>query len=121
MKTTKTTTGKRWTRKLGIFTLMLGLLLPLHSWALSLDAAKDRGLVGELGNGYLASVQASPSNEVAQLIADINRKRKAAYQKRAAEAGVSLEIMEIRVGQRLIERADKGHFYADQNGSWQKK
>lgn len=116
-----TNTTKRLPNLVRQLLIVLALLIPTQSWAISLDEAKNKGLVGELTNGYLGHVVAKPSNEVKQLIATINKKRKTAYIKKAKEAGVSLQIMEQNVGKRLINRAKSGHYVSNGKGSWQKK
>ncbi|MFC6669315.1 YdbL family protein [Marinobacterium aestuariivivens] len=103
---------------------MMGLalsLLALPAWALSLDEAKDQGLVGEQVNGYLGIVVDSPDSALRSLVADINRQRKEAYQDSAKSAGVELRIIELRIGQRLQQKAAPGHYIQSQGGSWQRK
>lgn len=96
-------------------------LLALPAWALSLDEAKDQGLVGERSNGYLGIVVGNPSGEVRTLVADINRKRKAAYEDSARSAGVELKVIESRIGQRLRNKAKPGHYIETGSGGWQRK
>ncbi len=100
--------------------LLVGLCAALPAMALSLDDAKAQGLVGEQPDGYLGSVSNRPAAAVQQLLNSINEKRRSAYQERAANAGVSLQVMEQRVGQRLIERTSPGEYVLTPNG-WQKK
>lgn len=97
------------------------ILLSLPALALSLDQAKDQGLVGERNDGYLGIVVGNPSSEVKTLVADINRKRKAAYQESARSAGVELKVIEARVGQRLRNKAKPGDYIENSSGGWQRK
>ena len=90
------------------------------AWALSLDEAKSQGLVGELSNGYLGLVK-NGNAAVKNLVDDINRKRRAAYAAKAKKAGVELKIIEIRIGERLQQRANKGEYVQRTNGQWQQK
>lgn len=101
--------------------ILLTLMVSLANtaWALNLDEAKSQGLVGELSNGYLGLVKNSNS-AVKSLVDDINRKRRAAYAAKAQKAGVELKIIEIRIGERLQERAKKGEYVQRSNGQWQK-
>src|SRR3954451_10598984 len=55
------------------------LLMPLAAFALTLDEARDHGLVGEDFTGYVASVSPNPSPDVRALIVDVNGKRQAVY------------------------------------------
>lgn len=99
--------------------LFISLMSP--AWALSLDEAKAKGWVGETPKGYLASPADSANSAVTTLINDINQKRRAAYISSAKSAGVTLEVMESRIAQRLYERAEKGEYLQTPNGQWYKK
>lgn len=96
-------------------------LIAAPAWALSKDEAKAQGLIGEGINGYLAIVTANPTPELRALVEEINRKRKAAYTNSAQSAGVSRDVFELRMGQRLQERAPAGHYIQLQNGNWKRK
>jgi len=102
--------------------LILALsLISLPAWALSLGDAKSQGLVGERINGYLGIVVKNPGADVKKLVAQINQKRKTAYQQKADNAGVDRGIIEQRIGQRLQQRATRGHYIQTSNGQWQRK
>lgn len=96
-------------------------MIAMPAWALSKDEAKAQGLIGERANGYLGVVTSKASPAVTLLVADINRKRKAAYQKSAASAGVERGVFELRMGQRLQDRTPAGQFIQLQNGNWKRK
>jgi uncharacterized protein YdbL (DUF1318 family) len=96
-------------------------LLASSAWALSLDDAKSQGLVGERSNGYLGIVVNNPSGDVKTLVADINSKRKQAYQESASSAGVELQIIELRIGQRLQHKTSRGQYIPTEGGAWQRK
>lgn len=100
---------------------LLTLLISLPAHALSLDDAKSRGLVGERSTGYLGVVTEKPSADVKQLVEQINVKRRALYQKKAGKAGVSVEIMELRTGERLQQMTPTGEYIQDANGRWVRK
>ncbi len=104
-----------------LLSVMVLAVLALPAWALSLDEAKDRGLVGERSNGYLGIVVDNPGADIRSLVADINRKRKSAYQDSAKSAGVELQVIEVRIGQRLQNKAKPGHYIESGNGAWRRK
>ena len=105
------------------FSLMalLAALLTNPAWAISMGEAKASGLVGERANGYLGAVKSPASADVKALINSINQKRRDAYTKGAAKAGVNRNVFEQRTGQRLQDRAPKGHYIELPNGTWKKK
>jgi len=92
----------------------------LPSAALDLDSAKQQDLVGEQTDGYIAAVSETPSADVKALVADVNGKRRAAYQEIAQKNGTKLEDVAILSAQKLIARAPAGAWIRD-NGQWYQK
>lgn len=80
------------------------VLAAVPAFALTLDEARDGGLVAEGMNGYLIAVDGSAR----ALVDDINRQRRAVYQQTAAETGQPLAIVETLAGERQISRARPG-------------
>lgn len=103
-------------RLLGTLVLALGIALP--AYALELGQAKQDGLVGETNTGYIAAVKSSA--EVDALVADINRQRKAQYQKIAEKNAITLQAVEARAGLKAIEKTPAGEF-VNTGAGWQKK
>lgn len=102
-------------------TLLIGLLAVSVAQASALTAAKASGLIGEQPNGYLGLVQQSAPGDVKALIADVNAKRKAGYQKIADRQGTRLSDVEKVGGQTAIEKTLRGNYIRSPGGSWQKK
>ena len=101
--------------RLAFAAILLGALPAL---ALDLGQAKAQGLVGETNNGYLGAVK--PSSSVNALVADINAKRKARYQKIAKQNSISLQAVEARAGLKAVEKTPVGE-YVNTGAGWQKK
>lgn len=101
--------------------IFAGLLLSISACALDLQEAKDKGLIGELGNGYVSTPQASPSADVVALIKDINNKRKAKYQELANAQGISLAAVEKLAGEKAFEKTASGHYIKTPGAGWVKK
>ena len=101
--------------------LTLFLLVPLSAWALSLDEAKQSGLVGEDASGYIAAVSTKPSKDVQALVADINAKRRAEYQRIADANGISLSDVEQLAGKKAIEKSPTGDYIRLPGEAWRKK
>ena len=94
------------------------LLFSSLALALTLDEAKQRGLVGEQTNGYLGAV--AQQSDVLSLIAKINAKRKSKYTVLADKNSISLQDVEKLAAKKTFERTAKGHFLRV-NGAWVKK
>jgi len=101
--------------------LLIGLLSISVAYASALSEAKASGLIGEQLNGYLGLVQQNAPDHVKVLIADVNAKRKAGYQKIADRQGTSLRDVEKVGGQTAIEKTLRGNYIRSPSGSWQKK
>ena len=97
--------------------LMAGLLgISALLWALDLDAAKGQGLLGEQPDGYLGVVKATP--DAVELAADVNQRRREAYQRIALQNGITVEQVATLAGQRAIERTEEGHYVRTPTGQW---
>jgi uncharacterized protein YdbL (DUF1318 family) len=104
-----------------IFTAILLVMTMQVAWAIDLQSAKDQGLVGEANNGYLAAVQKPASAEVKALISDVNAKRKAQFEKTAANTNTTQLQVSNRFYQLAVQRTKPGHYYQDKSGRWKKK
>ncbi len=90
------------------------------AWAIDIHSAKDQGLVGEANTGYLAAV-GTPSKEVEALIAEVNEKRKAEFERAASKTGATLEQVQFRFYELAVQRTKPGHYYQDSSGNWKQK
>ncbi len=108
-------------RKSLMFLLVLLAAMAPYSFALDLQAAKERGLVGEMANGYLGSPAGKPAPEVAALIDDINRKRKAKYAQVAKNVGKPMAVIEQLAGEKAQAKTKAGNYIQTSGGRWVKK
>lgn len=107
-------------RKCLVLCLFLGgLLCAVPSWALSLDEAKAKGMVGEKPNGYLGAV--SGGGDVQALVSDINQKRRQAYEEIARKNGTQLSAVETLAGEKAIQNTKAGLMIQGPSGQWMKK
>jgi len=88
-------------------------------FALSLDEAKAKGLVGERANGYLGAVTTSNA-EAEALISDINGKRRQAYEDIAKRNQTPRTAVETLAGEKAMQNTKPGHF-VEGPGGWMKK
>lgn len=84
-----------------------------------IDAAKARGVVGERLDGYIGFVKLDSSEpSLKRKVDEINAKRRALYQKRAAESGVTPTQYATATGEKLIKRAAPSAMVVDVSGAW---
>lgn len=83
---------------------------------LSLDQARNQGLVGERRNGLLGIIQ--NSGGVAALVERVNAERLAQYRQIADSTGAPLASVQQRAGAQLIQRARPGWFVESASGGW---
>lgn len=90
------------------------------SFALTLDEARDKGMLGENASGY---VELTPRGDAsAQAVMDeINSKRKAKYQSIAKQQNTGLANIEKIAGEKITGKLPAGQFYKDASGKWNKK
>jgi uncharacterized protein YdbL (DUF1318 family) len=90
------------------------------SLALTLDEARDKGMLGENASGY---VEMTPRGDAsAQMVMDdINTKRKAKYQSIANQQKTALKNIEKIAGEKITGKLPAGQFYKDASGKWNKK
>ena len=103
---------------LALLTITL-LLIAQPSFAIDLQTAKAKGLVGETPSGYLEAVK-SPSDEVKSLVKSVNEKRKQAYKEIAARNKTSLKAVEELAAKKAIDKSKAGS-YIKVGGAWKQK
>jgi uncharacterized protein len=79
-----------------LFTL---LMASTAAFAIDLETARSKGLVGEVDNGYIA-VPPGAGTEAQPLVGTVNQERRAAYADIATKNGISVEV----AGQRTFEK-----------------
>lgn len=108
-------------RFLSLLIVLLALGLAPAAEAQSLDQAKAQGLVGERLDGYVGLVDAGAPAAVRQLVEQVNRQRRAEYERIARERGVALEVVAQLVGEQQIQRARSGTYVMGPDGRWRQK
>ncbi|WP_028579780.1 YdbL family protein [Desulfogranum japonicum] len=106
-------------KKIFLYFLVTLFFSSASIFAMDLQNAKQKGLVGETPSGYLQSVK--PGNgEVDKLVQSINAARKKQYQEIAQKRNTSLQAVEKLAGKTAIEKTPAGQFIHI-NGKWMKK
>jgi len=88
-------------------------------FALTLDEAKTKGLVGEKSDGYVGLVSPS-SGEAQALTNEVNQKRRQAYEEIARRNGTSISAVEALAGEKAVANTKPGNF-VEGSGGWMKK
>jgi uncharacterized protein YdbL (DUF1318 family) len=86
---------------------------------LTLDAAKQSGLVGEKPDGTIGAV-AAPTPDISALVETTNSERLEKYKAIAAKNGTDLAKVQALAGQKLIDQTPAGQ-YVMSGGGWAKK
>ncbi len=93
--------------------------MAFSAWAISLDDAKQQGLVGEMPNGYLGIVVNSA--ETKSLVDSVNEKRKDIYLNLARKNKITMQQVTALAGQKALEKTQPGHLIQNAAGQWVKK
>jgi uncharacterized protein YdbL (DUF1318 family) len=99
--------------------ILLISTITFSAWAISLGAAKQQGLVGEMSNGYLGVVVNSP--EAKNLVNSVNQKRKQIYIDLARKNKITMEQVTALAGKKALAKTKPGHFIKNTSGQWIKK
>lgn len=104
-------------------TLLLAcmLLLVPMSFALTLQDAKNDGLVGEQRSGYIGLVVESAPAEIVALARDVNNQRRELYQKIATQNNLTVEQVAALAFEKAVEATLVGQYLQNAAGSWVKK
>ena len=100
--------------------LLLVMWIP-NIYAVSLQEAKEQGLVGEQRDGYVGMVVNRAPADVVALVQDINNQRRQRYQEIARQNSISIEQVGELAYERAIEATRAGHYIQNASGSWQRK
>ena len=95
------------------------LIISGQAFALDLASARAQGLVGETATGYIATV--TPSGDANAVVADVNARRKAEYEKISRENGQSVAVVGKVAAERIIGGLPSGSYYKGADGTWKKK
>ena len=95
--------------------------VPGLSAAGQLEELRSAGSVGEGYDGYVAIRDKEPSAELKQAVAEINQKRKAIYEKRAAEEGVPVEQVGRVYANKIVDEAPVGTWFLSEDKVWKQK
>lgn len=93
--------------------------MAFSAWALSLNDAKQQGLVGEMSNGYLGVVV--DNAEAKSLVASVNKKRKSIYMDLARKNKITMQQVTALAGKKSLAKTQSGHLIKNSSGQWVKK
>ena len=99
--------------------VLIGSTLAFSAWAITLDQAKQEGLVGEMADGYVGVVVAS--SEVTTLVEVVNKKRKEIYLNLARKNKLTMQQVNKLAGEKSLEKTQSGHLIKNTAGEWVKK
>jgi len=102
-----------------ISVLLVASTVAFSAWAISLEQAKQKGLVGEMPNGYLGVVVAS--SEVTSLVDTVNKKRKEIYINLARKNKITMAQVTKLAGEKSLSKTQSGHLIKNSAGKWVKK
>lgn len=96
--------------------LALTILTALPAWADSLENLRASGAIGESYNGYVVAREPGAQEEAEE----INAKRRAIYQEKAAAQGIDIEQVAKVYAAEIIRTVPPGT-WIQTNGQWRKK
>jgi len=107
------------TRKLLV--MLLALLLANVAYAVTLQEAKEQGLVGEQRDGYVGLVVSDVPAEVQALVRQVNEQRRQRYEQIARDNGISMAQVTTLAYDQAVQATQSGHYIQLPNGDWVRK
>lgn len=104
-----------------LLSLAFCLLILPTAYGLSLQEAKEDGIIGERRDGYIGFVVANASTEVQTMVRDVNQQRRDRYQQIAEQNSISIEQVSALAYEKALEATQNGHYIQDASGAWVKK
>ena len=101
--------------------LLCLLLFSQGAFAITLQEAKEQGLVGEQADGYVGYVVGSVDPELRALVDDVNQQRRQRYEQIARQNGLQVGQVQALAYQEAVEATRSGHYYQDSSGNWVRK
>ena len=96
------------------------IFVSIAAFAADLNQAKRDGLIGERADGYLGLVVDSAPADVVALVADVNERRRAEYERIAKQNELALAQVQALAGKKTIEKTRAGEWIFV-NGTWRRK
>ena len=88
--------------------------------AMTIDEAKQNGLIGEDASGYIGAV-ARPNSDIRALLASVNDRRREEYERIATANKLDVDAVEKLAGKKTIEMTPAGFYIRLPGGDWQRK
>lgn len=89
-------------------------LLVMPAYAMDLQEARVKGVVGERLDGYVEALDSSAQS----LAGDVNAKRRAEYNKISQQNGQPVDVVAKIAAERIIGGLPSGAKYQGADGSW---
>jgi uncharacterized protein YdbL (DUF1318 family) len=86
----------------------------------TVDALKDRGVVGEDNRGFL-DVRGQASGPEQQTVSDENSDRRTVYAELAKQTGTTPDLVGRQRAQQIAIRSKRGVWIQDPSGEWRQK
>lgn len=102
-----------------VLALMIGAVTGLPALAQSLQDLRASGVIGEAFDGY-ARVRTS-AGAAQSLVDATNAQRRAIYQKRAQEQGISVDQVGQVYAKVIFDKAQAGDWFLLNSGKWVQK
>ncbi|BET96801.1 YdbL family protein [Xenorhabdus taiwanensis] len=99
--------------------ILLSLLFSSFAMGMTLNEAKQQGLVGETFSGYLAPIK--NTQDAQSVVKRINSERQKKYAEIAAQNNMTTDQVAKITGEKLVNRAASGEYVLGINGNWVQK
>lgn len=104
-----------------LLVLLLGWMFATSAYALTLQEAKEQGLVGEQRDGYVGLVVSRVPADVQALVRQVNEQRRQRYEQIARDNGITMAQVTSLAYEQAVQATQPGHYIQLPNGDWVRK
>ena len=94
---------------------------PAGAQGQALDAYRAEGIIAERYDGYVELRAETAPVAAEALVDEVNRKRRALYEQRAAESNVSVKEVGKLFATKIVEKAPPGTYFLKPDGGYARK
>ena len=104
-----------------LLVLLLTWMFATAAYAVTLQEAKEQGLVGEQRDGYVGLVVSNAPAEVQSLVRQVNEQRRQRYEQIARDNGITMAQVTSLAYEQAVQATQPGHYIQLPNGDWVRK
>lgn len=101
--------------------LLFFLAIIPSALALTLQEAKEQGVIGEQRDGYVGYVVSNVSADIKAMVENVNKERAQRYQQIAQQNNITVSQVQALAFEQAVDATKSGHYLQNASGAWVRK